>query len=119
MTRLKIKGKSFILIIYSRENPSTKRRLHGLLMTSGLIDHLIPIRARQATKYEILRFHTPEYHDRIVAESKLSKGGDGGEQCRSVVNCQNYCARYYIYVTVCIYVFLVFMLADMISPYLL
>ena len=51
-------------------------------MTSGLIDHLIPIRARHATKDEICKFHTPEYHDRIVAESKLSKGGDGGEQCR-------------------------------------
>ena len=51
-------------------------------MTSGLIDSLKPIRARHATKAEIVTFHTPEYHDRIVSESKQSQGGDGGEQCR-------------------------------------
>ena len=43
---------------------------------------LVQIRARNATRDEILRFHTVEYHDRIVEESKQSKGGDGGEQCR-------------------------------------
>ena len=27
-------------------------------------------------------FHTETYHDQIVNDSKLGKGGDGGEQCR-------------------------------------
>lgn len=64
------------------ENPDTKRRFHGLLNASGLLDKLITIKARQATKEEILRFHTEEYHDRIVRESEHSKGGDGGELAR-------------------------------------
>ena len=46
-----------------------------------MIDHLIPIKARHATKLEITRFHTEEYHDRIQRESNLN-GGDGGELCR-------------------------------------
>ncbi len=60
------------------ENPDTKRRLHSLLAVSGLSDHLIPLRARKATKDEICRFHTSEYHDRIVDES-LKNGGEGGD----------------------------------------
>lgn len=68
-------------IIY-RENPETKRRIHNLLIVSGLYDQISHIKARQATKDEILLFHTEEYHDRIVYESKNGKGGDGGEQCR-------------------------------------
>lgn len=64
------------------ENPDTKRRFHGLLNASGLLDKLITIKARQATKEEILRFHGEDYHDRIVRESEQSKGGDGGELAR-------------------------------------
>jgi acetoin utilization deacetylase AcuC-like enzyme len=61
------------------ENVHTKRRIHNLLNISNMIDNLIPIKARMATKDEICRFHTPEYHDKIVQESNSLKGGDGGE----------------------------------------
>eukprot|EP01038_Epipyxis_sp_PR26KG_P004337 gene4337-6139_t len=60
------------------ENPDTKRRLHNLLNVAGVLDKLIRIQARKATKSEIIRFHTEEYHDSIV-ESSFHTGGDGGE----------------------------------------
>lgn len=60
------------------ENPATKRRLHNLLVVSGLIEKLTPLRARHATEEEITRFHTKTYHDRIKSESG-KRGGDGGE----------------------------------------
>ena len=47
-----------------------------------MLDRLTRIRARRATKAEILRFHTEEYHDRIEKESKTPGGGDGGELAR-------------------------------------
>ena len=61
------------------ENVHTKRRIHNLLNISNMIDHLVHIKARIATKEEICRFHTAEYHDRIALESKSLRGGDGGE----------------------------------------
>lgn len=60
------------------ENSFTKRRVHNLLGLSGLIDSLVPVRARPATKEEITRFHTQRYHDKIVYDSDRN-GGDGGE----------------------------------------
>eukprot|EP01035_Chromulina_nebulosa_P019008 gene19008-24827_t len=66
----------------SWENESTKRRIHNLIVVSGVHDLLIPIKARYASKEEILLFHTEEYHNKIAELSLLSKGGDGGEQCR-------------------------------------
>jgi acetoin utilization deacetylase AcuC-like enzyme len=56
-----------------------KRRMHELIEVSGLIDRLQRIPARAASAAEILRVHTPEHHDRIVAESALPKGGDAGD----------------------------------------
>ena len=38
----------------------------------------MPIRAREATRTEITRFHTERYHDQIEIESHY-RGGDGGE----------------------------------------
>ena len=61
------------------ENAETKRRLHELVVVSGLIDHLRTIPTRLATDEEILRVHTPEHLARIVAESELPKGGDAGD----------------------------------------
>lgn len=58
------------------ENPETKGRLHSLLSATGLVDKLIRIRARNAIKEEILRFHTLAHHDRIK-ESSDARGGDG------------------------------------------
>lgn len=64
------------------ENPDTKRRFKSLLSVSGLDDKLVRVKARHATRAELTRFHTEKYHDRIVEESKLPKGGDGGELAR-------------------------------------
>ncbi len=60
------------------ENSDTKRRLHNLIAVSGLSESLTPVKARKATKEEITRFHTTDYHDRIQEESSRN-GGDGGD----------------------------------------
>lgn len=59
------------------ENTATKRRLHNLVNISGLIDHLHPVKARHATREEIIRFHKPSYHDHIKGLN--NSGGDAGE----------------------------------------
>jgi len=64
------------------ENAATKRRLHSLLCVSGVLDKLETITPRIATREEITRYHTQEYHDRIVRESLQEQGGDGGELAR-------------------------------------
>ena len=61
------------------ENADTKRRIHELIVVSGLIDHLIRITPRQATDAELLRVHTSEHLDRIKRESASRLGGDGGD----------------------------------------
>ena len=61
------------------ENAETKRRIHELVVVSGLVDHLVRIAPRPATDDEILRVHTPEHLARIDAESLLPKGGDAGD----------------------------------------
>lgn len=65
----------------SWENPSTKRRLHSLIAVSGLLDRLTHIKARHATKEELLRFHEEEYVNKIKALSDAD-GGNGGDVCR-------------------------------------
>jgi acetoin utilization deacetylase AcuC-like enzyme len=59
------------------ENPETKRRFRNLLEVSGLLDDLVPIKARPATEDEIARFHTRDYIARIKAMSDAG-GGDTG-----------------------------------------
>jgi len=61
------------------ENAETKRRMHELIVISGLIDRLERIRPRHASEEEILRVHTREHLERIKAESRLPKGGDAGD----------------------------------------
>jgi acetoin utilization deacetylase AcuC-like enzyme len=61
------------------ENAETKRRLHELVVVSGLVDHLVRIPTREATNEEILRVHSPTHLARIAAESELPKGGGAGE----------------------------------------
>ncbi|WP_417318748.1 class II histone deacetylase [Emcibacter sp.] len=60
------------------ENPETKRRFKNLLEVSGLYEQLTQIAPRPATDEEILRVHTPEYIERLKAESAFPRGGDGG-----------------------------------------
>ena len=57
------------------ENPETKRRFRNLLEVSGLLDHLVPIKARPASEEEICRFHDPDYVARIKQLSE-ENGGD-------------------------------------------
>jgi acetoin utilization deacetylase AcuC-like enzyme len=61
------------------ENAETKRRIHELVVVSGLIDHLVRIAPRPATDEEILRIHTADHLARIESESLLPKGGDAGD----------------------------------------
>ncbi|QSR24945.1 class II histone deacetylase [Nocardioides aromaticivorans] len=61
------------------ENAETKRRLHELVVVSGLIDQLTPVRPRKATDEEILLVHTEEHLARIQAGSDHPKGGDSGD----------------------------------------
>jgi acetoin utilization deacetylase AcuC-like enzyme len=74
-----LSGSKWVEPVEHWENPATKRRFHNLLSVSGLLQHLIPIRARLATPEEILRVHMKDYHDKIYTMSKTDKGGDGGE----------------------------------------
>lgn len=61
------------------ENAETKRRMHELVVVSGLIDSLQRVRPRHASEEELLRVHTREHLERIKAESKWPKGGDAGD----------------------------------------
>jgi acetoin utilization deacetylase AcuC-like enzyme len=61
------------------EHPDTKRRIHELVVVSGLIDHLERIMPRAATEEELGRVHSPEYLDRIRQQSELPRGGDAGD----------------------------------------
>lgn len=61
------------------ENAETKRRMHELIVVSGLIDKLQRITPTPATEEDILRFHTNEYLERIKVESAHTKGGDAGD----------------------------------------
>ena len=63
------------------DRPEAKRRLWSLLQASGLAERLAPIRARPATREELLRFHTAEYVERIHGLS-VAGGGDAGESAR-------------------------------------
>nr|WP_042182017.1 class II histone deacetylase [Kibdelosporangium sp. MJ126-NF4]CEL14295.1 Deacetylases, including yeast histone deacetylase and acetoin utilization protein [Kibdelosporangium sp. MJ126-NF4]CTQ88662.1 Deacetylases, including yeast histone deacetylase and acetoin utilization protein [Kibdelosporangium sp. MJ126-NF4] len=57
----------------------TRRRTHELVVVSGLIDELVPIRPRPATEDELRRVHSPGYVARIQADSDRPGGGDAGD----------------------------------------
>ncbi len=57
------------------EGPESKRRFRNLLEVSGVLDQLTRIKPRPATEEEILRFHTRDYLDSIIARSN-DNGGD-------------------------------------------
>ncbi|GAB4012095.1 class II histone deacetylase [Nocardioides ultimimeridianus] len=61
------------------ENAETKRRIHELVVVSGVIDRLTRIAPRKATDEEILLVHTEEHLDRIKHGSDQPKGGDSGD----------------------------------------
>ncbi|GAB3865328.1 class II histone deacetylase [Nocardioides maradonensis] len=61
------------------ENAETKRRIHELVVVSGVIDRLTRIAPRKASDEEILLVHTEEHLARIKAGSDQPKGGDSGD----------------------------------------
>ena len=64
---------------HNYEHADTKRRIHELIVVSGLIKHLIRIEPRQITNQELLRVHTQTYIDSIKSQSQLRLGGDAGD----------------------------------------
>ena len=64
----------------SDESPETKRRFHNLVIASGLIDRLTPLKGRLASDEDILRFHTKEYLERVKRVSAQPGGGDVGHE---------------------------------------
>jgi len=60
------------------ESPESKRRLLSLLDVSGLLDRLVRIDARPASRSEVEYFHTPRYVDEVRRFS-AGAGGDVGE----------------------------------------
>jgi acetoin utilization deacetylase AcuC-like enzyme len=64
---------------WNYENAETKKRIHELVVVSGLIDHLTRITPRPATEDELLLVHTKEHIERIKSESSTRLGGDGGD----------------------------------------
>ena len=61
------------------ENAETKRRMHELIVVSGLINHLHRLEPSPATDADILRCHTAEHLAAIKAASTQPKGGDAGD----------------------------------------
>ena len=61
------------------ENADTKRRIHELVVASGLVDQLVRIAPRKATDAEILLVHSEEHLRRMVRLSELDRGGDTGD----------------------------------------
>jgi acetoin utilization deacetylase AcuC-like enzyme len=61
------------------ENAETKKRIHELIVVSGLIDHLDRFTPRSASEAELTLVHTKEHIARIKKESATRLGGDGGD----------------------------------------
>ncbi|GAA3893147.1 class II histone deacetylase [Saccharothrix violaceirubra] len=59
------------------ENPDAKRRVHELVVVSGLVDKLTRLQPRPATDEELLLVHTPEHLRRLAQANDT--GGDGGD----------------------------------------
>jgi len=61
------------------ENPETKKRIHELIVVSGLIEHLKRIPARHATTEELLMVHPKSYLNNLKSISEQRLGGDAGD----------------------------------------
>ncbi|HVA90667.1 MAG TPA: class II histone deacetylase [Chloroflexota bacterium] len=68
-------------VLEAAEHPSSARiirRIHALLEGSGLAQRFTPIPTREASREEVLAFHTPGYLGRLEALSRAGSG-DAGE----------------------------------------
>jgi acetoin utilization deacetylase AcuC-like enzyme len=61
------------------ENAETKKRIHELIVVSGLIDHLTRVPARHATNDELLLVHPQIYLTSLKKVSEQPLGGDAGD----------------------------------------
>jgi acetoin utilization deacetylase AcuC-like enzyme len=61
------------------ENAETKRRIHELIVVSGLIEHLNRRTARHATEDELLLVHPKSYLAKLKRVSEQEFGGDAGD----------------------------------------
>jgi acetoin utilization deacetylase AcuC-like enzyme len=64
---------------YNYEHSDTKRRIHELIVVSGLIKHLVRIEPRHATNDELRLVHTQRHIDYIKTQSETRLGGDAGD----------------------------------------
>lgn len=62
------------------ESPETKRRFHGLLAVSGLLQQLRLVAPTPATREQLLAVHTARYVNEIERKSQLEEGGNAGEE---------------------------------------
>lgn len=60
------------------ESAESKRRFRNLMEVSGLLEHVVELKAKPATLEQVQRFHTPAYVKRIKEMSDAG-GGDAGE----------------------------------------
>ena len=60
------------------ETAAGKKRIRDLIEQTGLIDLLVPLKPAPLTRDDALRFHVPEYLDRIE-EMSAADGGNAGE----------------------------------------
>lgn len=60
------------------ESPSSKTRFRDLAARSGLLDLVVPIKGRDATEEEMLRFHTSDYLRHLAMVSDAG-GGEAGD----------------------------------------
>jgi acetoin utilization deacetylase AcuC-like enzyme len=61
------------------ENAETKKRIHELIVVSGLIDELERIPARAASEDELATVHTRDHIEKIKSASLTRLGGDAGD----------------------------------------
>jgi acetoin utilization deacetylase AcuC-like enzyme len=64
---------------FNYENAETKKRIHELIVVSGLIEHLHRIPARHATTEELLLVHPQSYLTNLQKVSSQLHGGDAGD----------------------------------------
>eukprot|EP00126_Sphaerothecum_destruens_P005285 Sdes_comp18682_c0_seq1m8944 len=72
------KGGFFQPYLFGFENPSTKQRIHSLLSVSGILETCHMLKAKEATREQLLYVHTAEYVDSVKQKSD-SEGGDAGD----------------------------------------
>ncbi|WP_427838063.1 class II histone deacetylase [Acinetobacter baumannii] len=73
-------------ITHHMNHPDTKRRFNELVMTSGQIDFLTPIKPYPATDADILRVHDKQLLDNAKNVSNKECGGDIGDRVTHLGN---------------------------------